>query len=342
MKDKYNVAIVGSTGAVGREMINILNERGFPIGELRLVASRRSAGKEQNINGKSTTIQELNHNCFSGLDVVLFSAGASRSREYAKHAVKAGAVVIDNSSAYRLDDNVPLIVPEINPNAISNYKRKGIIANPNCTTAVAVMALKPLYNLAKIKRVVATSFQAVSGAGTEGIIELENQTKAWADNKPGKMENNTFPHPIAFNVIPLIDKFQENGYTKEEMKLHHETRKILGDNKIQISATTVRVPVIRSHCISLNIETEKEITPETAKEAINNFPGIRVADDPKNNLYPMPINTAGKDECLVGRIRKDHTVEKGISLWVAGDQLRKGAALNAIQIAELLISQHSI
>ncbi|MGI9534182.1 MAG: aspartate-semialdehyde dehydrogenase [Thermodesulfobacteriota bacterium] len=334
-KDKYNVAIVGSTGAVGQEMISILGERNFPLGELHLLASKRSAGKEQTVNGKILTVRELDHNCFDSVDIALFSAGASMSRDYAESAVKAGAVVIDNSSAYRLDNDVPLIIPEINPDSISSYRKKGIIANPNCTTAVAVMALKPLHDLAHIKRVVATSFQAVSGAGAGGISELENQTKAWISSE--KIENTTFPHPIAFNVIPHIDVFQENSYTKEEMKFHYETRKILGDDNIQLTATTVRVPVFRAHSVSVNIETEIKVSVEKAKEALENFPGIDVVDDPDSSLYPMPIDAAGKDECFVGRIREDFTVEKGLSFWVVGDQLRKGAALNAVQIAELFI-----
>ncbi len=344
MKDvTYNIAIVGSTGTVGQEMIKILYERNFPVGELRLIASKRSRGKEQKVNGRNLTVEELDNGCFEGTDLALFSAGASRSAKYAESAVRAGAVVIDNSSAYRLDKEVPLIVPEINPNAISLYKQKGIIANPNCTTAVACMALKPIHDAAHIKRVVATSFQAVSGAGAGGIHELNDQTKklsSTSGSKEAALEPDVFPHQIALNVIPHIDSFQENGYTKEEMKLHYETRKILEDDTIQVSATTVRVPVIRSHCIALNIETEMEISVEDTRKVINNFPGVAVLDSPDNKLYPMPVNTSGKDECLVGRIRKDYSVEKGISLWAAGDQVRKGAALNAVQIAELLISRH--
>ncbi|MGI9554037.1 MAG: aspartate-semialdehyde dehydrogenase, partial [Thermodesulfobacteriota bacterium] len=306
-KDKYNVAIIGSTGAVGQEMIEILGERNFPIGELRLLASKRSAGKEQKVNGNILTVRELDHDCFEDIDIALFSAGATRSREYAESAVKAGAVVIDNSSAYRLDEDVPLIIPEINPDSISDYRKKGIIANPNCTTAVTVMALKPLHDLAHIKRVVATSFQAVSGAGAGGISELEDQTKAWIGSE--NIESTTFPHPIAFNVIPHIDVFQENSYTKEEMKFHYETRKILGDESINLTATTVRVPVFRAHSVSVNIETEIKVSADMAKEAFDSFPGIRVVDDPDRSLYPMPIDAAGKDECLVGRIREDFTVE---------------------------------
>ena len=269
MKDRYNVAIVGATGAVGQEMMDILDERNFPIGELRLLASERSAGKEIEFKGNKLTIRKLDHDCFEGIDIALFSAGSSRTKEFADSAVKAGAVVIDNSSAYRLDPDVPLIIPEINPDAINGYKQKGIIANPNCTTAVTIMALKPLHDLGKIKRVIATSFQAVSGAGAGGLRELEQQTRAWANSE--ESESETFPHPIAFNVIPQIDIFQDNDYTKEEMKLHNETRKILGDESINLTATTVRVPVFRAHSVSVNIETEDKITASEARVGIGKF-----------------------------------------------------------------------
>jgi len=338
MKEKYNVAIVGATGAVGREMMDILDERKFPLGELRLIASERSAGKEIEFKGKKLTIQKLDHNCFNGIDIALFSAGSSRTKEFADSAVQAGAVVIDNSSAYRLDPEVPLVIPEINPEAISGHKKRGIIANPNCTTAVTIMALKPLHDIGIIKRVVATSFQAVSGAGAGGLRELEQQTRAWVNSEEYKTE--TFPYPIAFNVIPQIDDFQDNQYTKEEMKLHNETRKILDDDTIQLTATTVRVPVFRAHSVSVNIETENKITAEEARNAFENFPGIRVVDDPGKALYPMPLDAAGKDDCIVGRIREDFTLENGLSFWVVGDQLRKGAALNAVQIGELLIKNY--
>ncbi len=335
MKEKYNVAIVGATGAVGREMMDILDERKFPLGELRLIASERSAGKGIEFKGKKLTIQKLGHSCFNGIDIALFSAGSSITKEFADSAVQAGAVVIDNSSAYRLDSEVPLVIPEINPETISCHKKRGIIANPNCTTTVIIMALKPLHDLGIIKRVVATSFQAVSGAGTGGLRELEQQTRAWVNSEEYKTE--TFPYPIAFNLIPQIDDFQDNQYTKEEMKLHNETRKILGDETIQLTATTVRVPVFRAHSVSVNIETENKITAEEARNAFENFPGIRVVDDPGKTLYPMPLDASGKDDCMVGRIREDFTLENGLSFWVVGDQLRKGAALNAVQIAELLI-----
>ncbi len=338
MKDKYNVAIVGATGAVGREMMDILEERNFPLGELRLLASERSAGKEIEFKGNKLTIQKLSHDCFEGIDIALFSAGSSRTKEYADDAVKAGAVVIDNSSAYRLDPEVPLIIPEINPGALNDHNKKGIIANPNCTTAVTIMALKPLHDLGKIKRVIATSFQAVSGAGAGGLRELEDQTRAWANSE--EAVSDTFPHQIAFNVIPHIDVFQDNDYTKEEMKLHNETRKILDDDSINLTATTVRVPVFRAHSVSVNIETENKITASEARKALEDFPGVRVSDDPKKAVYPMPLDAAGRDDCIVGRIREDFTVENGLSFWVVGDQLRKGAALNAVQIAELFIKNN--
>jgi aspartate-semialdehyde dehydrogenase len=334
----YNVAIVGATGAVGEEMMSILRERSFPVKELRLLASERSEGKEVEFNGGTLTIKKLDGNSFDGIDIALFSAGASRSREFAPAAVEAGAVVVDNSSAFRMEEDIPLVVPEINPHAVGMYKKRGIIANPNCTTAVTIMALKPLHDLGRIKRVVASSYQAVSGAGTQAIEELRSQTLAWAHSK--EIKAKTFPHQIAFNLLPHIDSFLENGYTKEEMKLHNETRKILEDDTIAVTATTVRVPVFRAHSVSVNIETEKRITPKEARDALGKFPGVKVVDEPQNLKYPMPIDAAGRDECLVGRIREDYTVPAGLSFWVVGDQLRKGAALNAIQIAELLIRDH--
>ncbi len=337
-RDGYNVAIVGATGAVGQEMMSILRERNFPVRELRLLASERSEGKEIEYNGSSVKIKKLDENSFDGIDIALFSAGASRSREFAPAAVDSGAVVVDNSSAFRMEEDIPLVVPEINPHAVSGYKKRGIIANPNCTTAVTIMALKPLHDLGRIKRVVASSYQAVSGAGAQAIEELRSQTLAWANSQ--EIKARTFPHQIAFNLLPHIDSFLENGYTKEEMKLHNETRKILEDDSIAVTATTVRVPVFRAHSVSVNIETEKRITIREAREALGKFPGVKVVDEPQNLKYPMPIDAAGRDECLVGRIREDYTVPAGLSFWVVGDQLRKGAALNAIQIAELLIRDH--
>jgi len=337
-KDSYNIAIAGATGAVGQEMMGILLERNFPVKELRLLASERSAGKELSYNGSNITIQKLDENSFENIDIALFSAGGSRSKEFAPVATRAGAIVIDNSSAFRMDEDVPLVIPEINPEAVADYKKKGIVANPNCTTAVTVMALKPLHDLGKIKRVIASSYQAVSGAGAQAIEELRKQTLAWANSE--EIHSETFPHQIAFNLLPQIDSFTDNGYTKEEMKLHNETRKILGDNDMVLTATTVRVPVFRAHSVSVNIETERKISVEEAREALSNFPGVKVYDEPSELKYPMPIDVAGKDDCIVGRIREDYTVPNGLSFWVVGDQLRKGAALNAVQIAELLIGDY--
>ncbi len=339
-KKEYNVAIAGATGAVGQEIMKILEERNFPVGELRLLASKRSLGKEYVFAGKTTAVSILGEDSFEDIDIALFSAGSERSRKYADFAVESGAVVIDNSSAFRMDPEVPLVIPEINARAAALYEKKGIVANPNCTTAVALMALKPIYDVSRIKRVVATSFQAVSGAGAGGIAELEDQVRSWSKAENGSSDTNAFPHRIAFNVIPHIDSFTETGYTKEEMKLYNETRKILEDDSIAVSATTVRVPVFRSHCVSLNLETERKVSVEEARESIRNFPGVSLADDPDNFVYPMPLETSEKDDCFVGRIREDFTVRNGLCLWVSGDQLRKGAALNAVQIAEVLIQNH--
>lgn len=334
---KYNIAVVGATGAVGQEMIQILLERNFPINNIKLLASERSAGKKLEFNGEQIEVDKLGNDSFNNIDIALFSAGSSRSKQFAPIAVESGALVIDNSSAYRMDSDVPLVIPEINAERIKDHKR-GIIANPNCTTAVTVMALKPLHDISRIKRVIASSYQAVSGAGAQAIEELSNQTIAWS--KSEELKINTFPHQIAFNLLPHIDSFLDNGYTKEEMKLHNETRKILEDQSLQVTATTVRVPVFRAHSVSVNIETEREISINDAKSAINSFPGVRVVDDPKSFKYPMPIDATGKDDCLVGRIRKDYTIDNGLCLWVVGDQLRKGAALNAVQIAELYVNKN--
>lgn len=337
-KGGYNIAIVGATGAVGQEMMEILQERNFPVKEIKLLASERSAGKELEYKGNKIKIEKLGENSFENIDIALFSAGSSRSREFAPIAAQSGAVVIDNSSAFRMEEDVPLVIPEINPHAVAGYKNRGIVANPNCTTAVTLMALKPLHDLGNIKRVIASSYQAVSGAGAQAIEELRNQTLAWANSE--EIHSETFPHQIVFNVLPQIDSFLDNGYTKEEMKLHNETRKILENNEIALTATTVRVPVFRAHSVAVNIETEKKISVSEAKEALNSFPGIKVVDEPGELKYPMPIDAAGTDDCIVGRIREDYTVSNGLSFWVVGDQLRKGAALNAVQIAELLIGDY--
>ena len=334
----YNIAVVGATGAVGAEMLKILEQRSFPVKGIKLLASSRSEGKELKFQNVDFKVQELDENSFEDVDIALFSAGSERSRELATVAAGAGAVVVDNSSAFRMESDVPLIVPEINAYAVAGYKERGIIANPNCTTIITLMALKPIHDAVKIKRVVATSYQSVSGAGAQAMEELKLQTLAWAEGKP--MEPVVFPFQIAFNVIPQVDSFLENGYTKEEMKLHHESRKILNDSTIQVTATTVRVPVFRSHCICVNVETERKISTAQAREAFEAFPGIDVVDEPHVPRYPLPIDAEGKDNCMVGRIREDYTVSNGLSFWVVGDQLRKGAALNAVQIAELLIKHY--
>ncbi len=327
-----NVAIVGATGAVGQELLNIFAERNFPIDELRLLATKRSAGKIIEWQGKKIEVQETTHDSFKGIDIALF-AGGSSSTEYAPSAVKSGAVVIDNSSAFRLDPDVPLIVPEVNPEDVKWHK--GIIANPNCSTIIMAVALKPIHDLLGIKRVVVSTYQAVSGAGREGIEELEAQLQAWA--KGEELQNQTFPYQIAFNLIPRIDVFQEGDYTKEEWKMVKETQKIFHDENMPITATTVRVPILRSHSESINIETIRNVDIEEVKAALAKAPGIVVDDNPAEDTYPMPWFTSGKDEVFVGRIRKDFSVENGLNIWVVGDQIRKGAATNTVQIAELLL-----
>ena len=337
-KDGYVVAVAGATGAVGEVMLQVLEERKFPVRRIKLLASERSVGKTLSFKGETVKVELLTAEAFAGVDVALFSAGASRSKEFAPAAWKSGAVVVDNSSAFRMDPDVPLVVPEINPHAIAQYTKKGIIANPNCTTIVTLMALAPLYRYSRIRRVVASSYQAVSGAGAKALEEFKQQIRAWVKGEPIPVA--VFAYQIAFNVIPHIDVFQENGYTKEEMKLVYETRKILEDDRILISPTTVRVPVFTAHSVSVHVETEAKITPAKARELYAAFPGLQVQDDPANKQYPMPLFAAGKDDCYVGRIREDLAVENGLNLWVCGDQLRKGAALNAVQIAERLIEKY--
>jgi len=332
-KNAYNVAIAGATGAVGETFLQILEERNFPIKNLKLLASARSVGKKLKFKGEEYSVEELTHDSFKDIDIALFSAGGSRSLEFAPSAAKAGALVIDNSSAFRMDKDVPLVVPEVNPQ--DAFKHNGIIANPNCTTIIMVVALKPLHDYSKIKRVVVSSYQSASGAGAKAMEELMQQTKDWAAGKELKVEN--FAYQLLFNVIPHIDKFTENGYTKEEMKMFNETRKIMGDDTIKVSATCVRVPVLSAHSEAVTVETEKEISVEKAKELFASAKGLQLLDNPDKNEYPMPLFIAGKDDCYVGRIRKDISAENSLNFWVVGDQLRKGAALNAIQIAELFI-----
>ncbi len=335
-KSAYNVAIVGATGAVGQTLLEVLAERNFPIDNLKLLASSRSSGKKISYNKKDYIVEELNHNSFENIDIAFFSAGASISKEFIPSAVRSEAVVIDNSSAYRMDETVPLVVPEVNPeDALNN---NGIIANPNCTTIIMLVPLKPLHDYANIKRIVVSSYQAASGAGATAAKELLDQTEAWA--KDGSIvEAKAFPYQLLFNVIPQIDVFTENGYTKEEMKMYNETRKILHSDSIKVSATCVRVPVLTAHSESILIETEKKLTPVKARELLSNASGVKLCDNPEKKEYPMPLLTSDQDLCYVGRIREDIAYENGLSLFVSGDQLRKGAATNAIQIGEILISK---
>ena len=334
---EYNVAIAGATGAVGGVFLSILEERTFPIKSLSLFASKRSAGKKIVFKNEQFEVKELSKDSFKNIDIALFSAGASRSKEFAKYAADSGAVVIDNSSAFRMEPEIPLVIPEVNPQ--DAFKHKGIIANPNCSTIIMAVAIKPLYDISPIKRIVVSTYQAVSGAGAKAILELEEQSRQIICSGNGQVSKNVFPIQIAFNVIPHIDVFCENGYTKEEMKMHHETRKIFNDFNIKVSATTVRVPVFTSHSESLNIETSQKISVAQAREAITKARGVTLKDDIDNLLYPTPIDSSGRDDVYVGRIREDFSVDNGLAMWIVGDQLRKGAALNAIQIAELLISK---
>jgi aspartate-semialdehyde dehydrogenase len=332
-KDRYVVAVVGATGAVGNEMIETLEARDFPVEKLRLFASERSKGKTLPYRGNDIPVETLDEECFKGIDIALFSAGGDRSKKWAPVAAKSGCVVVDNSSAWRMDPEVPLVVPEVNPDDIK--KHKGIIANPNCSTIQMVVVLKPIHDAAKIKRVVVTTFQSVSGTGKKAMDELVEQTKDILNFKEPTIA--VYPHQIAFNVLPHIDSFLDNGYTKEEMKMVNETKKIMGDDSIRVTATTVRVPVLRCHSESLNIETERKLTANEARAALAGAPGVVVFDAPEKNVYPMPVDVAGKDETYVGRVREDDTVECGLNLWIVADNLLKGAALNTVQIAEKLI-----
>ena len=330
MREDLHVAVVGATGAVGVEMLKTLEKRNFPVSRLTPLASVRSAGKTLPFWGQEITVQELTTDSFAGVDIALFSAGGEISGEFASRAVEAGAVVVDNSSAFRMDDNVPLVVPEINAAEVARHK--GIIANPNCSTIVTVMALYPLHQAFEVKRMFASTYQAVSGSGAMGIAELERQVGEI--NEGREVSREVYPYQIAFNVLPHVDVFLDNGYTKEEMKMVHESRKIMGLPDFQASVTCVRVPVYRAHSIAISAEFEKPVSVEGAREAISGAPGIDLNDDVASNGYPLPLELAGQDNCQVGRIRKDCAMENGLSFWVAGDQLLKGAALNAIQIAE--------
>jgi aspartate-semialdehyde dehydrogenase len=339
MKGKsYAVAVAGATGAVGLEMIKTLEQRKFPISSVRLLASERSEGKELVFDGKPVRVEKLSQDSFRGIQVALFSAGASRSLEFAPAAAASGAVVVDNSSAFRMDPEIPLVVPEVNPHAIAQYKKRGIIANPNCSTIQMVVALKPIHDAARIKRIVVSTYQAVSGTGLKAIDELLTQTRAILNSQ--SVPKKVYPHQIAFNCLPHIDVFLENGYTKEEMKMLNETRKIMEDPAIRVTATTVRVPVLHSHSESVNIETEKKLTPQQVREILSKAPGVQVVDNPALQEYPLAIHAAGRDETFVGRIREDESIPNGINLWIVSDNVRKGAALNAVQIAEILIEKY--
>ena len=338
MSKVYNVAVVGATGAVGQTTLRLLAERNFPVAGLRLFASQRSVGKKVTFKGEEIAMEAVGPEAFKGVEIAFFSAGSEQSREYAPQAVRAGAVVVDKSSAFRMEPDVPLVVPEINAAALASHK--GIVACPNCTSIVTVMPLKPLHDAGKLRRVIATSYQAVSGAGVNGIADLEQEMRAWARGEP--ITPSYFDHQIAFNVIPHIDKFGEDGYTGEETKLINEVRKILEAPSLPISPTTVRVPVFTAHSIAVNAETESKVTVEQARKAFEAFPGLTVWDDPAQNRYPMPVEVEGKDECYVGRIREDFSTANALNFWVVGDQLRKGAALNGIQIAEELIKRKLI
>lgn len=340
MKNPQHVAVVGATGAVGVEMLRCLEQRGYPVGQITLLASARSAGKKLKFKGEDVTIKELKADSFKGIDVALFSAGGGISKEFAKHAVDAGAVVVDNSSAFRMDDKCPLVVPEINAADVKQHQ--GIIANPNCTTAISLMALYPLHQAFGVKRIFASSYQAVSGTGAQAIEELASQSREWAsqnrawdaaklDSKP-----HVYPHQIAFNAIPQVDSFLDTGYTKEEMKMENEGRKIMHHPHFRASVTCVRIPVFRAHSVAISAEFEKPVTVDDARAVLAKAPGLDVLDDPANKVYPLALDIAGRDNCAVGRLRKDCALDNGLAFWVVGDQLLKGAALNAVQIAECL------
>ena len=333
-KTAYRVAVVGATGAVGAQMIEVLDERKFPVHQLCPLASSRSAGVTVLFQGQEVSVKLLTKDSFEGVDLALFSAGREVSKEFAPIAVKAGAMVIDNSSAWRMDKDVPLVVPEVNAQGLAGHR--GLVANPNCSTIQMVVALKPLHDAARIKRIVVTTFQSVSGTGKEAMDELMDECKDLLLFKQPRPK--VYPFQIAFNCLPQIDDFLPSGYTKEEMKLVHETRKIMGDPSITVTATTVRVPVYIGHSESVNIETERKLTANEARALLSTAPGVQVYDDPAHAVYPMPLDAVGKDEVYVGRIREDESIPNGLNLWVVADNLRKGAALNAVQIAELLVT----
>jgi len=335
---KLNVAVAGATGAVGNQMINCLEASDFPIGSIKLLASSRSVGRTLKFKGDLVAVEELKEGSFKGMDIALFSAGGGTSERFAPYAAKDGCVVVDNSSAWRMDPDVPLVVPEVNPHAIAGYTKKGIIANPNCSTIQMVVALDPIHRKFHIKRIVVSTYQAVSGTGKKAIDELFDQTRAMINFLD--FEKKIYPHRIAFNCLPHIDAFLDNGYTKEEMKMVNETRKILEDDTIGVTATTVRVPVFYSHSESVNVETREPISASEVKLLLEKAPGIKVMDDPAKNLYPLATDGAGQDLTLVGRIRDDESVSNGINMWIVADNIRKGAATNAVQIARVLANEY--
>src|SRR5258708_970709 len=332
MSKNLHVGIVGATGDVGVEMIKTLEKRNFPVGKLTLLASARSVGKTLPFRGSEIAIKELREDSFTGVDIALFSAGAGISKEFAPFATQAGAVVVDNSSAFRMDPDVPRVVPEINGKDVK--KNRGIIANPNCTTAITLMALYPLHQEFRVRRIFAASYQAVSGTGAQAIEELRSQVHAVVNGQP--VEKSVYPHQIAFNVLPHVDSFLESGYTKEEMKMQNEGRRIMHHPTFKASVTCVRVPVYRAHAVAVNAEFERPVHMSKARQALATAAGLEVSDDPENKEYPQPLNCAEKDDCQVGRLRYDCALDNGLAFWVAGDQLLKGAALNAVQIAERL------
>ena len=335
---KYNVAICGATGAVGETMLKVLQERNFPVEKLKLFASYKSKGRKYKFLNQDIFVEELTKDSFKDTEIALFSIGAGLSKEFAPIAVENGATVIDNSSAFRMDKNVPLIIPEVNPEDVSWHN--GIIANPNCSTLIMVVAINPIHKISRIKRIVTSTYQAVSGTGRKAIEELKKQSRAVLNSK--EVISKVYPVQIAFNVLPHIEDFYDNGYTKEEMKMVHETHKIMGDNSIRITATTVRVPVFTSHSLSVNLELESKLTKEEVRDILSKAPGLKVMDDPENLIYPTTLNSSGNDLVYVGRIREDDSVENGLNLWIVSDQLRKGAATNTIQIAEILIEKNLV
>jgi aspartate-semialdehyde dehydrogenase len=335
---KFNVAVAGATGAVGNVMIKCLEERNFPVANLKLLASKRSAGKKLRFKGDEIEVEEMTKDSFKDVDIALFSAGGGTSLEFAPVAAESGAVVVDNSSAWRMHPDVPLVVPEANPHAVAGYKTKGIIANPNCSTIQMLVALAPIHREYGIKRVVVSTYQAVSGSGKKAIDELFDETRAKINFI--NYDKKVYPHDIAFNCLPHIDVFLDNGYTKEEMKMVNETRKILEDNKIAVTATTVRVPVFYGHSESVNIETLKHADVLEVRKLLENSKGIKMVDNPKENVYPLAIDAAGQDLTFVGRLRQDESIENGINMWIVADNIRKGAATNTVQIAELLAESY--